>query len=81
MMNDKPNWKTPISTIIQSATHRLYILLRLKSLGTTEKELVEIYNLYPQADLRLPLLVIIRQQGTEQQLVYSGCKREHVVPS
>ena len=46
MLDDRLNWKNHVSTIIRSATYRLYILRRLKSLGTPQKELVKIHNTF-----------------------------------
>ena len=45
-LDDSLNWKQHIASMIKSATYRLYMLRRLKSLGTPPQELGSIYNTF-----------------------------------
>ena len=42
-MDDKLNWKQHVTNTIRSASYKIYMLRRLKSLGTPVDELKEIY--------------------------------------
>ena len=45
-IDNELNWKTHVSTIIQSSSYRLYLLRRLKSLGVPPAELKEVYTTF-----------------------------------
>ncbi|KAK3890459.1 hypothetical protein Pcinc_005588 [Petrolisthes cinctipes] len=46
MLDSKMDWKNHITTTTQSASYRLYMLRRLKSLGTPQCELRSIYHMF-----------------------------------
>ena len=46
ILDNKLDWNLHISTMIQTTTYRLYMLRRLKSLGTPQGELTSIYNIF-----------------------------------
>ena len=45
-IDDELNWKTHVSNVIKSASYRLYLLRRLKSLGLPPPELKSIFSLF-----------------------------------
>ena len=45
-IDDELNWKVHVSNVIKSATYRLYLLRRLKSLGFPPTELKYIYSVF-----------------------------------
>ncbi|MCP5014880.1 MAG: hypothetical protein GY938_06290, partial [Ketobacter sp.] len=45
-LDDKLNWKKHVSTTVKAASYRLYMLRRLRTLGTPTTELRSIYNTF-----------------------------------
>ena len=45
-VDDRLNWKQHVSNIVRAASYKLYMLRRLKSLGTPGKELCTVYSTF-----------------------------------
>ena len=45
-IDNKLTWKEHVTQLIRSATYKLYLLRRLKSLGTPERELASVYTTF-----------------------------------